>query len=93
MQQGWKTNLNKLITNLKADADTPFINPTWFTGTRLSCRRTCIANNNYGCQACYRQFSLANYEKLKEYKETVLDKKDTGTTADIEQYENNKENT
>ena len=38
-------------------------------------------NNNHGCQACFRQFTLANYDKLKEYKETVIDKKSSEEVA------------
>ena len=33
-----------------------------------------ISNQNKGCQLCYRQFFLGNYNTLKNYKESVIDK-------------------
>ena len=75
-KDGWPGDLTQIITNLKTKAEGRLINPTWFYTSRLDCERKCISNQNIGCQLCYRQFVLGNYEKIKNYKEEVIDKKE-----------------
>ena len=65
-QEGWKTNIASLITNMSKTI--PASNPlltSEITKARLNCKQKCQANG--ACQICYRAFSLANREKLSEY--------------------------
>ena len=70
---GWPGKLTDIITNLKTEAEGRLINPDIFYKNRLECGRKCLMYNNAGCQLCYRQFAIGNYEKLKAYKEEVLE--------------------
>lgn len=72
-KDGWPGKIKDIISNIKSEASGRLINPEWFYKNRLDCGRKCIALNNRGCQLCYRQFILSDYEKLKQYKEEVLD--------------------
>ena len=63
-KNGWPGNLTEIITNLNTDAEGRLINPVWFYTSRLDCQRKCISHQNSGCQLCYRQFFLGNYERI-----------------------------
>ena len=71
-KDGWPGNLQDIITNLKTPAEGRLLNPDWFGRNRLDCGRRCLSSQS-ACSLCFRQFSLANYEKLKEYKEEVIE--------------------
>ena len=76
---GWPGNLTQIITNLKTEAQGRLINPEWFYTNRLDCGRTCLERNNIGCQLCYRQFILANYNLIKSYKDRIESKSEENT--------------
>ena len=66
---GWPGDERRIITNLNTEAEGRMLNPEWFSRNRLDCGRTCLKKDNVGCQLCYRQFTLANYERMKGYVE------------------------
>jgi hypothetical protein len=43
--------------------------PEEFTKARLNCRQKCTTGG--ACQICYRYFSLADKELIKDYAETM----------------------
>ena len=69
----WPGSLQMIINNLKTDATCRLIEPEIFS-RRINCGRKCLSGGP--CRMCFHMFSLANYEKLKEYKETVIDNKE-----------------
>lgn len=72
--QGWKTDLQDLITGLTAKAYTPMLTKE-MTKRRLNCRNKCEANGK--CKLCDITFSLADYEKLENYKK-ILEERNNG---------------
>ena len=76
---GWPGDLTKIITNLKTPAQGRLINPKQFYTNRINCKRTCLPRNNIGCQLCYRQFTLANYNLIKSYKDRIESKSEENT--------------
>lgn len=84
----WRADLATLIVGLNADAKGRLINPEYFYPPRLNCGRRCLSG--YTCRSCFRQLNLANKERLKEYKETVLDaaKKEQETTEEETEIDN-----
>ena len=70
-EKHWPGSIKMIIDNLKTDATNRMIEPEVFQH-RINCGRKCL----YGspCRLCFRQFFLANYERIKNYKEEVIDK-------------------
>ena len=71
-EKHWPGSLKMIINDLKTDATCRLIEPELFT-RRIDCRRKCLSGGV--CRLCYRLFALADYEKLKQYKEEVIDNK------------------
>ena len=69
-EKHWPGSLQMIINGLKTDATCRLIEPELFT-RRIDCKRKCLSGG--ACRLCYRLFALANYDRLKEYKETVID--------------------
>lgn len=76
-RDGWPGNLMQIITNLNTAAEGRLLRNDWFVEPRLTCGRNCLSKNNSGCQLCYRQFFLANYDILKDYKEQVQENEES----------------
>ena len=72
-QEGWKTNISSLITNLSKSipASNPLLDSD-ITKVRLNCKQKCQAGG--ACQICYRAFDLADKQRLREYFEEIKKK-------------------
>lgn len=69
-QKHWPGDLSMIITGLKTNATNRLLEPE-LTARRIDCKRKCLSGGV--CRLCFRLFSLAQYEKIKKYKEAVLD--------------------
>lgn len=70
----WPGDLNQIITNLNTSAEGRMIKMEDFYPPRITCGRKCLIGAHPTCQLCFRQFTLANYNKMKEYKDEVVDR-------------------
>ena len=71
-EKHWPGSLQLIINNLKTDATCRLIEPELFA-RRITCGRKCLSGG--ACRLCYRLFSIANYDKIKSYKEEIIDNK------------------
>lgn len=73
-QHKWPGPLNLIIDNLGAEPTNRMIPPD-LAKFRLNCHQKCL--DKRPCQICYRYFNLANEEKMREYRDEVLNKNDS----------------
>lgn len=70
-QNAWPGPLDKIVENLGAQPTNRMLPPD-ITHSRLNCQQRCL--NDRPCQLCYRYFSLADEDKMREYRDEVLNK-------------------
>lgn len=78
-QHEWPGDIDMLITNYTFGGVNRMLPPE-FGEKRMTCRHRCQQNK---CNYCYWVAKLADPEKLKEYKEQIIDNKDTGEKEQI----------
>lgn len=70
-EREWPGELNMIITNFNHEGENAFITSD-ITERRLTCRQVCQSHGI--CSICLRAMSIANREKLQEYKDAITPK-------------------
>ena len=72
---GWKTDIADLVTNIGMSAYNPMLSKD-MSRRRLTCKQRRSSSVSSMCEACRVRFKLADYEKLENYKEKLMEGKE-----------------